>query len=208
MAFDDIQFPLRVGFGSSGGPAFSTEIVTIDGGYERRNQNWSQARRHFDAATGLRIASDVASLIAFFHARAGRARGFRVKDWSDFTSAADGISSSSFNDQAIGVGTGALTQFQLKKNYISASVTHARDIRKPVAGSVTIGVNGTQALTGWSADTTTGIITFAAAPITGAVISAGFGFDVPVRFDTDQLRLSAEDFQRYSSSIPLVEVRV
>ncbi|NDE91390.1 MAG: TIGR02217 family protein, partial [Alphaproteobacteria bacterium] len=44
MAFDEIQFPLRVGFGSSGGPAFSTEIITVDGGYERRNQNWSQAR--------------------------------------------------------------------------------------------------------------------------------------------------------------------
>ncbi|MBY0428059.1 MAG: DUF2460 domain-containing protein, partial [Alphaproteobacteria bacterium] len=85
---------------------------------------------------------------------------------------------------------------------------HARDIRKPVAGSVTIGVNGTQALTGWSVDTTTGMITFATAPISGAVISAGFSFDVPVRFDTDQLRLSAEDFQRYTSSIPLVEVRV
>ena len=208
MAFDDIQFPLRVGFGSSGGPAFSTEIVTIDGGYERRNQNWSQARRHFDAATGLRTANDVATLIAFFHARARRARGFRVKDWSDYTSSADGISASNYNDQAIGVGTGSLTQFQLKKNYISAGVTHARDIRKPVAGSVTIGVNGTQASTGWSADTTTGIVTFATAPISGATISAGFSFDVPVRFDTDQLRLSAEDFQRYTSSIPLVEVRV
>ena len=208
MAFDEIQFPLRVGFGSSGGPAFSTEIITVDGGYERRNQNWSQARRHFDAATGLRSASDVASLIAFFHARAGRARGFRVKDWSDFTSAADGVSASAFTDQTIGTGTGSVTQFQLKKNYTSASVTHARDIRKPVTGSVTIGVNGTQALTGWSVDTTTGIITFAVAPIASAVITAGFMFDVPARFDTDQLKLSAEDFQRYASSIPLVEVRV
>lgn len=208
MAFDEIQFPLRVGFGSTGGPAFSTEIVTIDGGYERRNQNWSQARRHFDAATGLRNSTDVATLIAFFHARAGRARGFRVKDWSDYTSAADGISSSSYNDQAIGVGTGALTQFQLKKNYNSASIVHSRDIRKPVAGSVTIGVNGTQAMTGWSVDSTTGVVTFATAPVSGAVITAGFSFDVPARFDTDQLRLSAEDFQRYTTSIPLVEVRV
>lgn len=207
MSFDEIQFPLRVGFGSTGGPAFSTEVVTIDGGYERRNQNWSQARRYFDAATGLRNASDVAVLIAFFHARAGRARGFRIKDWSDYTSAADGISAGNFDNQSIGVGTGALTQFQLKKNYISGGITHARDIRKPVAGTVTIAVNGIQALTGWSADSTTGVVTFATAPISGAVITAGFSFDVPVRFDTDQLRLSAEDFQRYSSSIPLVEVR-
>ncbi len=208
MSFDEIQFPLRVGFGSSGGPAFSTEIITIEGGYERRNQNWSQARRHFDAATGLRTGADVAALIAFFHARSGRARGFRVKDWSDYTSAADGVSASVFDNQAIGVGTGSATQFQLKKNYISAGITHARDIRKPVSGTVTVGVNGTQAMTGWSADTTTGVITFATAPFSGAVITAGFNFDVPARFDTDQLRLSAEDFQRYTSHIPLIEVRV
>ncbi len=208
MAFDEVQLPLRVGFGSSGGPAFSTEIVTIDGGYERRNQNWSQARRYFDASTGLRSASDVAALIAFFHARAGRARGFRVKDWSDFTSTADGLSASAFGDQSIGTGNGALTQFQLKKNYISASITHARDIRKPVSGSVTIGVNGVQALSGWSVDAATGIITFATPPIASAAITAGFMFDVPARFDTDQLRLSAQDFQQYASSIPLVEVRV
>lgn len=208
MAFDEIQFPLRVGFGSSGGPAFSTEVVTIDGGYERRNQNWSQARRHFDAATALRSSADVATLITFFHARAGRARGFRVKDWSDFTSAADGLSSSTFSDQTLGTGNGTLTQFQIRKNYISGGVTHARDIRKPVSGSVTIGVNGVQSLTGWSVDTTTGIITFSTAPLSGAVITAGFSFDVPARFDIDQLRLSAEDFQRYTSSIPLIEVRV
>ena len=96
MAFDEIQLPLRVEFGSSGGPSFSTEIVVIDGGYERRNQNWSQARRAFDARTGVRSASDAGTLLAFFHARAGRARGFRLKDWSDFTSAADGLSTASF----------------------------------------------------------------------------------------------------------------
>lgn len=208
MSFDEVQFPLRVGFGSHGGPSFSTEIIAIDGGYERRNQNWSQARRMFDAATGLRSASDVATLTAFFHARAGRARGFRLRDWSDYTSAADGLSSAAFSDQAIGTGNGSITQFQLKKNYTSGGITHARDIRKPVSGSVTIGVNSVQSMTGWSVDTTTGIITFSSAPANGAAITAGFTFDAPVRFDTDQLRLSAEDFQRYTANIPIIEVRV
>src|SRR5713226_3295616 len=111
MAFDETELPLRVGFGSSGGPAFSTEVVVIDSGYERRNQNWSQARRTFDARTGVRSASDVGTLFNFFHARAGRARGFRLKDWSDFTSNGDGTSAPVWSDQTIGTGDGTIVIF-------------------------------------------------------------------------------------------------
>jgi uncharacterized protein (TIGR02217 family) len=207
MAFDEIQFPLRVGFGSQGGPVFSTEIVTVEGGFERRNQNWSQARRKFDAATGLRGAGDVAALLDFFHARAGRARGFRLKDWSDFTSAANGTAAPAFTNQAIGTGNGSATVFQLKKIYTSGSTSHGREIRKPVAGSVTIGLDGVQAMSGWSVDTTTGLVTFAVAPLGGVAITAGFSFDVPARFDMDQLSLTAEDFQRQQAHIPLIEIR-
>ena len=208
MSFDEVQLPLRVSFGARGGPSFSTEIVTIDGGYERRNQNWSQARRRYDAATGLRSAADVGTLLAFFHARAGRARGFRLKDWADFTSKADGVSAAAFGDQSLGTGNGTATQFQLRKNYTSGSVTHARDIRKPVSGSVTIGLNGVQQSTGWSLDVATGLVTFTTAPGSGVSITAGFQFDVPVRFDTDQLNISVENFVRANVDIPLLEVRV
>jgi uncharacterized protein (TIGR02217 family) len=208
MSFDEVPFPLRVAFGSQGGPAFSTEIITVEGGYERRNQNWSQARRRFDAATGLRSTSDIASLLNFFHARAGRARGFRLRDWSDYTSAVDGTSNPTFADQIFASGDGETFQFQLQKNYASGDVTHARDIRKPVEDSVLIGVDDVELTEGWTVDTTTGIITFADPPADGLIITAGFTFDVPVRFDTDQLSLSAEDFKQYRVSIPLVEIRV
>lgn len=208
MSFDDVQFPLRVGFGSSGGPAFSTDIITVEGGFERRNQNWSQARRHFDAATGLRTPSDIAALTGFFLARAGRARGFRLRDWSDYTSASDGVSAPAFTNQALGTGNASATQFQLVKTYSSGSISHVRDIKKPVSGSVVVGVNGTQSLSGWSVDTATGVVTFASAPASGAVLTAGYTFDVPVRFDTDTLHLSAEDFQLARASIPLIEIRV
>lgn len=207
MAFDDVQLPLRVGFGSAGGPAFSTDIIAVEGGYERRNQNWSQARRNYDAATGLRSAADVATLTGFFLARAGRARGFRLKDWSDYTSASDGTSNPAFGHQSLGTGNGSTTQFQLKKHYSSGGVTHSRDIRKPIAGSVLVGINGTQSTSGWSVDAATGIITFSSPPTSGAVLTAGFSFDVPVRFDTDQLHVTAEDFLHMRVSIPLVEVR-
>ena len=208
MAFDEVVLPLRVGFGSQGGPGFSTEIVTIDSGYERRNQNWSLARRVFDARAGVRSAADAAALLAFFHARAGRARGFRVRDWSDYSSAADNTGAPSFTDQTIGTGDGATLVFALVKNYVSGSVTHARPIAKPVAGSVQIGVNGVAQSSGWSLDTTTGLVTFAVAPAFAVPVTAGFMFDVSVRFDSDTLTLSAENYSGYQADVPLVEIRV
>lgn len=208
MSFDDIRLPLRVGFGSSGGPTFSTEVITVDGGFERRNQNWSQARRRFDASTGLRSAGDVATLTGFFQARAGRARGFRLKDWGDYTSAANGTGATANTDQVIGTGTGAQTQFQLVKRYTSGSVIHTRDIRKPVSATVKIAINGTNQPGGWAVNTATGIVSFTVAPANGATVTAGYEFDVPVRFDTDQLSLSVENFAEVRAAIPLIEIRV
>ncbi len=207
MSFDEVVLPLRVGFGSKGGPSFSTEIVVIDNGYERRNQNWAQARRVFDARVGVRSASDAATLLAFFHARAGRARGFRVRDWSDYSSAPDNSSAPGFADQTLAVGDGATSVFQLVKSYTSGPTTHTRTILKPVSGSVGVGVGGALQPTGWSVDTTTGLVTLATPPAAGQAVTAGFLFDVPVRFDTDTLSLTAENVIAYQADIPLVEVR-
>lgn len=208
MAFDEIALPLRVGFGSKGGPNFSTEIIVIDSGYERRNQNWAQARRVYDARAGVRSAADAAALLAFFHARAGRARGFRVRDWSDYSSAADNVSPPSFADQVIGAGDGKTAAFQLIKRYTSGGAVHARVLAKPVAGSLLVGVNGAELEEGWSVDATTGVLTFAAPPVSGQVITAGYLFDVPVRFDTDYLPLTAENYASFEAEVPLVEIRI
>ncbi len=207
MSFDEVRLPLRVRYGASGGPQFLTDVVTTQSGHERRNQCWAQARRRFDARSGVVTAADASLLAAFFQARAGRARGFCLKDWSDFTSALDGVSAPAFSDQSIGTGDGTRTQFQLVKNYGSGGVIHAREIRKPVEGSVVVGVDGVLYASGWSVDNT-GVITFAQAPANGAVITAGFAFDVPVRFDTDRLTLSHEDQKLAQVEIPLIEVRV
>lgn len=208
MAFDEISFPLRVRIGAKGGPAFMTEIVTLAGGQERRNQKWSQARRHYDARSCITSAAEASLLAAFFQARAGRARGFRLKDWSDFTSARDGVSMPVWVDQRIGTGDGVKTTFQLIKTYGSGEVQHVREITKPVAGTVHIGVDGIEYQTGWSVDLTTGIVTFAQAPAAGAFIYAGYQFDVPVRFDTDRLNLSFDEKNLAGSEVPLIEVRV
>ncbi|HBM91307.1 MAG TPA: TIGR02217 family protein, partial [Rhodospirillaceae bacterium] len=81
-------------------------------------------------------------------------------------------------------------------------------IRKPVSDSVRVGVNDTEYETEWSVDTTTGLLTFASAPASGALIKAGYQFDVPVRFDTDHLNLTALDNNLSKTEIPLIEVRV
>lgn len=208
MAFDEVSFPLKARYGAEGGPAFSTEVVTIEGGYERRNQNWSQARRRFDARTGVRSATDAALLVAFFQARAGKARGFRLKDWNDYTSAANGTTAPTALDQPLGLGDAATTQFQLRKIYGAGTVTHARTIRKPVAGTVLVALDGTPQASGWSVDATTGIVTFASPPAESSVITAGFQFDVPARFDTDQLSLTSEEGRLTKDPIPLIELRL
>ncbi len=204
MAFDEVRLPLRIAYGAKGGPQFLTEVVSIQSGYERRNQCWSQARRRFDAQTGIVTAADASVLLSFFLARGGRARGFRLRDWQDYTSAADGFSPPSWDDQVIASGDDVTTQFQLIKTYNGVT----RSIRKPEAASVRVGLAGTELTSGWSVDETTGIVTFAQAPASGSVVKAGFTFDVPVRFDTDQLQIEASNPHVQQAEIPLIEVRV
>ena len=94
------------------------------------------------------------------------------------------------------------------KLYTSGAQSWTRTITKPVAGTVALALNGVAQMTGWTVNTTTGVVTFTAAPAPGVAITAGFEFDVPVRFDTDTLDVTL-DFERLGSitSIPLIEVR-
>ena len=112
-------------------------------------------------------------------------------------------------DQAIGTGDGATTTFQLVKTYGAAHAPWARTIAKPVAGSILVAVDGTPLAEGWSCDDTTGVVTFAAAPADGAAITAGYEFDVPVRFDSDTLEINLTHFAAGEiPAIPLVEIRL
>ena len=94
------------------------------------------------------------------------------------------------------------------KRYASGAQSWTRTIAKPVAGTVRIALAGVEQPSGWSVDTTTGLITFGAAPGAGVAITAGFEFDVPVRFDTDALDVTL-DLERLGSitSVPLLEIR-
>ncbi|MFN3281161.1 MAG: TIGR02217 family protein [Tabrizicola sp.] len=207
MAFHEVRFPDNISRGARGGPERRTQIVELASGAEERNASWANSRRRYDVAYGIRRADDLAAVVAFFEARNGRLHGFRFKDWADFKSCLPSGMPSPL-DQPIGTGNGAATLFQLTKRYTSSAQSWTRTIAKPVAGTVTIALNGTPQPSGWSVLTTSGLITFTTAPAAGVSISAGFEFDVPVRFDTDVLDVTL-DLERLGSitSIPLVEIR-
>ncbi|WP_420024185.1 TIGR02217 family protein (plasmid) [Cereibacter azotoformans] len=207
MAFHEVRFPDNIGRGARGGPERRTQIVELASGDEERNASWANSRRRYDVAYGIRRADDLAAVVAFFEARNGRLHGFRFKDWADHKS---GLPSQAPGpqDQVIGEGDGSTTTFQLVKRYASGSQTWTRVITKPVVETVRIALDGEEQASGWSVDVTTGVVTFAMAPDSGVAVTAGFEFDVPVRFDTDTLDVTL-DLERLGSitSIPLLEIR-
>ncbi len=210
MAFHDIRFPANLSFGSIGGPERLTEVVTLANGFEERNTPWAHSRRRYEAGAGLRTLDELEALIAFFEARNGRMHGFRWKDWADYKSCAPSRQPTAL-DQTIGTGDGQTTRFQLAKTYRSGLETYRRTITKPVAGSVLVAVARDPKVEGqeYSVDLAEGVVTFVVPPDIGVLVSAGFEFDVPVRFDTDRIATSVASFQAGEvPEVPVIEVRV
>ncbi|MEM9393250.1 MAG: DUF2460 domain-containing protein [Pseudomonadota bacterium] len=210
MQFHDVRFPANLSFGSVGGPERRTEIVSLANGFEERNTPWAQSRRRYDAGVGMRALDDIEQLIGFFEARQGQLFGFRWKDWSDFKSCQPS-EDVTFEDQEIGFGDGQKTEFQLVKSYRSGAQVYDRPITKPAAGSVKAGIDGVELAEAvhYTVNTNSGLVIFEDAPATGALVSAGFEFDVPVRFDTDRIQTSVASFQAGDiPSVPVVEIRV
>jgi uncharacterized protein (TIGR02217 family) len=206
QAFDDVAFPLAIGRKASVSPGFSTQTVESASGREQRSSDWADARMRFDAGPGVRSEADLAVLIAFFRARRGAARGFRFTDPYDHHSAAWGEAISSI-DQRIGVGDGTETRFPLVKYYGEGADPQVRRITRPVAASVRIAIDGVAVSSGWALDAL-GMILFDAAPTPDAVVTAGFAFDVPVRFEEDSLDINADTYAAGEvASVPMVEIR-
>lgn len=217
MAFHDVRFPLRLALGTRGGPVRRTDIVNLSNGREARNQRWRDSRRAYDVGSGIRSIADLYAVLAFFEARAGALHGFRFRDPVDFTSASPDVAVTAL-DQVLGKGTGSQAKFSLIKTYADAlpdplvdgAGGWQRRIYKPVAGTVLVAVNGRAAAsTDFVLDASTGVITFAAGkiPVAGATVTAGFSFDVPVRFQLDRLDVSLEAFRAGRiPSIPLLEI--
>ncbi|WP_342248573.1 DUF2460 domain-containing protein [Sphingomonas sp. OTU376] len=191
-AFDDVLFPLALGREAEVAPEVSTSIVTSAGGRERRNAEWAEARTRYDVGPGLRSETDIMELLAFFRARMGPARGFRLRDPFDCVAV----------DELIGFGDGTNQRFPLVRTYGSV----VRRITRPVAATLQVMIDGMETEDFVLGEG--GVVTLGLAPAEDVAVSATFIFDVPVRFAEDQLRVSRATFQAGAlASVPLVEIR-
>lgn len=181
--FHEVQFPLKVSYGSSFGPGFSTHITKLSSAHEQRVGRQETPIHRANAAYAVKSHADLMEVKTFFNARKGALYAFRFRDWQDYTTADDGKSAAAFDDQLIGLGTGSQTQWQLVKRYESGGFTTVYNVRKPTAGTILVGKNGAPMASGWSVDPTTGIITFSVAPLLGDTLTWGGEFDIPMRFD-------------------------
>ena len=212
MNFHEIRFPIAIAHGATGGPERRTDVVVLGSGHEERNARWAVSRRVYNAGYGIKSLNDLHAVAAFFEERRGRLYGFRWRDPLDYKSCPP-ESEPAAGDQVIGTGDGTRTVFQLVKTYGGAHRPWLREITKPVAGTVAVAVDGVRLARGqaFAVNLTTGTVTFLAGhiPVDGAAITAGFEFDVPVRFDTDRLEISLQGFRHGAvPNIPIVEVRV
>jgi uncharacterized protein (TIGR02217 family) len=209
-AFHEMRFPVEIAIRSRGGPERRTEIVTLASGREERNSRWAHARRRYDAGYGVRSLADLSAVIAFFEERRGRLYGFRFKDRTDYRSSVNGAPPQP-GDQLLGTGDGVRRDFPLIKTYGSNFAPYQRPITKPVSGSVLVKVGAALAVAGtdYDVDSTTGLVSFKAgkAPALSTAVTAGFEFDVPVRFDTDRLEINLAAFDAGDiPAIPLIEI--
>lgn len=200
--FHEVRLPLSVGFGAQGGPERRTDIVSLASGGETRNAVWAGSRRRWDLASAITKLDGLSRLVAFFEARRGRLHGFRFRDVVDDHSGPVGTDISA-TDVQIGIGDGQRDMFELTKTYGETT----RRIWKPVEGSVRVALDGVETAAGIIVSNTRGEVRFTTPPIEGSTITAGFLFDVPVRFDTDRLETTLDAFEAgHVAQVPIVEL--
>lgn len=204
VEFLEVQLPPNISYGARGGAQYSTTVLKTASGHEMRNIDWSQPLGEWDLTHGMRLRSsaqahrDLRVLIRFFHAVRGRAYGFRFKDWADY----EGVG------EPLGTGDGVATLFPLIKREEVGAYAFDRTIAKPVHGTVRVYADGSEMTSGWSVDTTTGLVTFSSPPAQDVDLTADFEFDKPARLDTDLQEIEAFPFDRFQwGAITLVEVR-
>jgi len=212
MGFHDERLPDELDYGYEGGPGFQTIVQTTASGHEERITRWGEARHRYRCNKSLLTPTEAEALKDFFLARRGALYAFPFKDWNDFTSAADGISATTNTDVTISSGDGTTKKFQLFKSYFvtgSGINPYVRTIRLVVTSSVKVALDGVNQTSGWTVNRN-GVLTFTTAPTNGQVITAGFEFDVPVRFGETLDQWMATQQNAYQRSnvldIELVEV--
>lgn len=204
------RFPERIGFHSTSSTQFNTDVIVLKNGFEHRNARWSHPLHHYDVSSGIKTETDLSAMHHFFNSVRGKFIGFRFKDWLDYTSSPVLGKPITATDQVIAVGDGKQREFALIKTYSVGGLSQIRRIHKPVENTVMVAVNGVVDLR-FTVNTITGLITLSEAedpPQPGDRLTAGFEFDVPCRFESDQLMIGLPFEHLGSFSISLVEMRL
>lgn len=214
----DTPFPVDISYGSTSTVQYNTDVVTVTSGEETRNDNWVQNRNMYNAAFGIRDQIYLNQLIEFFHVAKGKLHVFLYKDWVDYSSLGkDAIQGDLISsvDQPLGIGDDITTDFQLIKRYQYSQYTD-REINKPVNGTLIIANDGFLQTEGsdYTVDYDTGIISFSTPPLLDSgggdpeIITAGYEYWVPCRFDSDSLSVNLEMYEHGNTDVPIIEVRV
>jgi uncharacterized protein (TIGR02217 family) len=203
------RFPDKIGFHSTGSTQFNTDVIVLKNGFEQRNARWSYPLHRFDIASGIKNAADLSAILHFFNSVRGRFMGFRFKDWLDYSSSPTLGNPIAATDQVIATGDGKQREFALIKMYTVGEHSQIRRIQKPVENTVVVAINGVTDPR-FTVNTVNGLVALSEEydpPQPDDIITAGFEFDVPCRFDTDQLTIGLHHQTLGSFTIPLVEMR-
>ena len=205
MAYNSsLRLPEDVERGAKGGPGYKTTIVPLSSGNEKRNIEWDRSRGNWDVGYGVQSKDTINVILEFFHVMEGRGNSFPFKDWSDFNIGVDATDT----PQEVGLGDTVEKDFQIVRRYTAGSVTKDRLIEKPVSGTVRVFLAGVEQFSGFTINLTTGIVTFTVAPAGGISVGIICEFDVPVRFDDDNLDMVMALYNVGGvPSILLIEVR-
>lgn len=193
MPFLDEYMPDAIpGYPCVSAPLTKTTIQVNAGGTERRNQEWQHPLMKFVLPEGVREWEAVQSLGKMWRITSGPYKSFPWRDPLDFSSGdlefpnPETTPTPTMTDQALGTGDGFTDSFQLKKRYTYGGDTYDRDIHLPVLSTVVIADNGVLVNSSdYTVSRPGGIVTFDTPPLDTHTLTAGFLFDVEVRFESD-----------------------
>ncbi|MBL1419139.1 MAG: TIGR02217 family protein [Alphaproteobacteria bacterium] len=210
--FQDILFPQNLGFSASRTIERFTEIQNFLSGREQRNARKYHSKRKYMLGVAAKSFVELEKITEFYEARRGALIGFKWHDILDYKSC-DIEDEISATDQKIGIYDGEVAEFQLSKTYgdaVDDDQNYIRKITKPYDASLRIAVNDVELnVSHFGVEVLTGIVTIlpSAGLVEDDVISAGFEFDVAVRFAEHELKVDYSSFKSGEiAQIPLIEI--
>lgn len=174
-------------------PTWSTTITKVASGDEQANQRWQHPLHTYVLPQAVRRYDAFLACQKHWYAMRGPLHSWPFRDPLDFASAdltsPNTVPTITALDQTIGTGDGVTTSFQLVKRYAVGNQTYDRKIYLPILSTVRVAVGGVEITNDSpSPDTNrqTGVVTLPTAPGVGVAVTAGFLFDVQVRFESDE----------------------